>query len=187
MWRYSSVPIQQCGATVEFLLYSVVHQQRSYVLVCYLSSAVMLYYQAMQGYVRVLLLAQLSTVGCVLGNAMEDLNLGADFHHMTFNDDPIDDKGDTASVCSSLSAGLASSKFYNHLLFHFIQLGSILATFTLYISVMLLQSQAYLAFFNLSSSHIVNCYKSDYGCLFIYIVEISNATVRIVWSCVLLE
>jgi len=46
----------------------------------------------------------------IVGNAMEDLSLG-DFHHMPFGEDSIDDRGDTASVCSSLSAGLASSKF----------------------------------------------------------------------------
>ena len=47
---------------------------------------------------------------------MEDLNIGADFQHMTFVDDSIDDRGDTASVCSSLSAGLASSKFNTSIL-----------------------------------------------------------------------
>lgn len=45
----------------------------------------------------------------VAGNAIDDLNMG-DFQYLSFVDDAADqDKGDTASVCSSLSAGLASS------------------------------------------------------------------------------
>ena len=45
-----------------------------------------------------------------VGNAMEDLAVG-DFQQMSFIDEINDnDRGDTASVCSSISAGLASSK-----------------------------------------------------------------------------
>ena len=41
---------------------------------------------------------------------MEDLAVG-DFQQMSFIDEINDnDRGDTASVCSSISAGLASSK-----------------------------------------------------------------------------
>lgn len=51
----------------------------------------------------------------VSGNAMEDLHLG-DYHHhqnLSYLDDINDhDRGDTASVCSSISAGLASSKYH---------------------------------------------------------------------------
>ena len=42
------------------------------------------------------------------GNAMEELNFGD--LHLNFIDDNLDTDRDTASVCSSLSAGLASSK-----------------------------------------------------------------------------
>ncbi|XP_067935180.1 RING finger protein unkempt-like [Watersipora subatra] len=53
------------------------------------------------------------TVESVIGNAMDDLNLGSEFQQMTFGDEALDDRGDTASVCSSLSAGLASSYMSN--------------------------------------------------------------------------
>lgn len=54
---------------------------------------------------------QWQNVVVFVGSAMEDLTVG-DFHQpMSFIDEMNDnDRGDTASVCSSLSAGLASSK-----------------------------------------------------------------------------